>query len=119
MKHWIKDAMSLALCVRRARKHGITGKLLVISEQDLDDLIVTMEEVKVDNGTMQSAIRESAERSLCECCEDYKECKANGRDVAQACKEWWLRFRTVAEEEEAGRAANTLEADVLGEVSST
>lgn len=98
---WIMDAVSAAREVRKLRKIGIRGKIIIMLEEDL---ILQSYETAVDrkqNRLLYQCVEDMAHgRSRCRYCEEYPACKNDRKGDVRGCSDWWLRFLTEDEEKE-------------------
>lgn len=100
----LKEMYHAAKAVRAARKLGVTGKLALVEEAELEDTRAWLARNNVERKLLQECIEGLSKRqSPCLYCQEYaeKSCdKINGPELPyRGCENWWLRFLTPEEEE--------------------
>lgn len=93
MKRWIDDIRIILEALRAiiaARRAGISGKLVIMTEEDHQGWMDTYRRIEQDNQTLQKVVHALIRgESACQWCEEAKECFL---DKSNGCAGWWLKW---------------------------
>jgi len=100
---FLKDLREAWRIVRISRDDGYKGSFVVLRETMIEEVQMVYGRVLAENMHYQDALYDAlCNRSVCKYCEDYNECKAEGKGD-HSCGDFILAF---PEDEEAAESFN-------------